>query len=244
MRVKQTDRLSIKATKTKSLFHFAFTLAEVLIVMSIIGIIAEMTIPSLMQNVQIAQYKAGLKKAVDILNQAQLMIATDSGGNFAAALDSSCGSFTVSSIQSNDCVGNLFKDKLKYYKTCAAAVGGAYTNGCTPQYFYKYGSTTAIGDTSGWNNYGIVLKDGMSMLFYDESAAKCNNGSTNACTEIWLDVNGPNKKPNRMGDDMYRLFIRANNVGPMTLSESGGSDDCSSGGVGYYCGYKYLYVTP
>ena len=47
-----------------------FTLAEVLVTLMIIGVIAAMTIPSLMQNTQQQEYKAAYKKAVSMLNQA------------------------------------------------------------------------------------------------------------------------------------------------------------------------------
>ncbi len=47
-----------------------FTLAEVLVTLMIIGVIAAMTIPSLMQNTAQQEYKAGFKKAVSMLNQA------------------------------------------------------------------------------------------------------------------------------------------------------------------------------
>ena len=41
-----------------------FTLAEVLVTLMIIGVIAAMTIPSLMQNTQQQEFKAAYKKAV------------------------------------------------------------------------------------------------------------------------------------------------------------------------------------
>jgi len=47
-----------------------FTLAEVLVTLMIIGVIAAMTIPSLMQSTAQQEYKAAYKKAVSMLNQA------------------------------------------------------------------------------------------------------------------------------------------------------------------------------
>lgn len=52
---------------------FAFTLAEVLITLTIIGVIASLTIPSVVSNSQQQEYKTGLKKAVSTLNQAITM---------------------------------------------------------------------------------------------------------------------------------------------------------------------------
>lgn len=47
-----------------------FTLAEVLITMTIIGVIASLTIPSVISNTQQAEFKTGLRKAVSALNSA------------------------------------------------------------------------------------------------------------------------------------------------------------------------------
>ena len=56
----------------------AFTLAEVLITLTIIGIVAALTIPSVISNYQQQEYKTGLKKAVSALNAAiQTNIAQD-----------------------------------------------------------------------------------------------------------------------------------------------------------------------
>ena len=55
-----------------------FTLAEVLITLLIIGIVAALTIPSVISNYQQQEFKTGLKKAVSVLNEAiQVNIAQD-----------------------------------------------------------------------------------------------------------------------------------------------------------------------
>lgn len=50
-----------------------FTLAEVLITLAIIGVVAAMTIPSVIVNTNQQEFKTGLKKAVSVLNQAITM---------------------------------------------------------------------------------------------------------------------------------------------------------------------------
>ena len=47
-----------------------FTLAEVLITLAIIGIVAAVTIPSVIANYQQSEFKTGLRKAVSVLNEA------------------------------------------------------------------------------------------------------------------------------------------------------------------------------
>ena len=55
-----------------------FTLAEVLITLMIIGVVAALTIPSVISNYQQQEFKTGLKKAVSVLNEAiQTNIAMD-----------------------------------------------------------------------------------------------------------------------------------------------------------------------
>ena len=44
--------------------EFAFTLAEVLITLGIIGVVAAMTIPTLMTNIKSTQYLAQFKKSL------------------------------------------------------------------------------------------------------------------------------------------------------------------------------------
>ena len=53
--------------------RFGFTLAEVLTTLGIIGVVAAMTIPTLISNTSGAQFKSAYKKALSTLNQAVLM---------------------------------------------------------------------------------------------------------------------------------------------------------------------------
>ncbi len=49
--------------------HFGFTLAEVLITLGIIGVVAAMTMPTLINQTNGAQYKAAYKKALSAISQ-------------------------------------------------------------------------------------------------------------------------------------------------------------------------------
>ena len=71
----------------------AFTLAEVLITLVIIGVIGALTVPSLIQNTQKQEYVSALKKAYSTLSQAAQQIITEEGspkcddGGWACSLD-------------------------------------------------------------------------------------------------------------------------------------------------------------
>ena len=47
----------------------AFSLAEVLVVLMVIGIIVTTTIPGLLQDLRLSQYKTAWKKLIQILNR-------------------------------------------------------------------------------------------------------------------------------------------------------------------------------
>ena len=54
-------------------FKKGFTLAEVLITLAIIGVVAAIAIPSVISNSQQQEFKTGLRKAVSVLNSAITM---------------------------------------------------------------------------------------------------------------------------------------------------------------------------
>ena len=70
-------------------FHFlhkrtAFTLAEVLITLGIIGIVAALTLPVIISDVKNSQLEAGLKKAYSVLGQALNMYQAENGERIIA----------------------------------------------------------------------------------------------------------------------------------------------------------------
>lgn len=66
---------------------YGFTLAEVLITLGIIGVVAAMTIPVLISNTNGAKYRSQFKKAVSTMNQAALMSEAQFGYNFASTTE-------------------------------------------------------------------------------------------------------------------------------------------------------------
>ncbi len=70
---------------------FGFTLAEVLITLGIIGVVAAMTIPTLIANTRSQQYRSRFKKTVSTLSQAARMSQAQYGFDYAG-LTKACGS--------------------------------------------------------------------------------------------------------------------------------------------------------
>ena len=61
-----------------------FTLAEVLITLAIIGVVATLTLPSLMTNTGEQQYKTALKKGLNTLSEAGQMNSALEGFDFTS----------------------------------------------------------------------------------------------------------------------------------------------------------------
>lgn len=96
-----------------------FTLAEVLITLVIIGVIAAMTIPTLMNSTNNQEFRVGLKKAISALNQAMSL-------NYALE-GTQIGAENLSSSQ--NIVDNLFKKRMSVITT--ATSGTAFGVGST-----------------------------------------------------------------------------------------------------------------
>lgn len=93
-----------------------FTLAEVLITLVIIGVIAAMTIPTLMNSTNNQEFRVGLKKAISTLNQAMSLNYALEGTQVGTSDDLD----TAKKI-----VDNLFKKRMSVITTQTSGTGFA-----------------------------------------------------------------------------------------------------------------------
>ena len=156
----------------------AFTLAEVLITLGIIGVVAAMTMPTLMNATQGAQYRTAYKKALSVLSQAVVLnIALDDYD-----LSQATGSQTDGTSNS---LYNLFKNRMNVVSTNNGQAWGTAASG-------QFG-------TSASNNFTFYFNDGMAFTF-PKAAGSCadittGNGTPSTNCKGSIDVNGA-KNPN------------------------------------------------
>lgn len=195
----------------------AFTLAEVLITLGVIGIVAEMTIPTLMNNVTNAALVSGFLKDYSILQQASRMLINDNNGSianvYATAQDFS----------------DALSKYLKVSKTCAdgAANGICWMQPTALKTLYGSNFTGNYND----NSPTFILADGSIVRIYDTwYASNCSifprtlGGIVEgACAVIHMDVNGF-KPPNQLGRDIYEMIFYSNS-GIMPNGTQGSADD-------------------
>lgn len=153
-----------------------FTLAEVLITLGIIGVVAAMTIPTLIQNTNSVKFASQFKKTVSTLSQAALMAQAQYDIDYSlvttASSATSCGSdtvadgdFTVCGIFNNTLAGQTFYGAYGSNDVKAANGSGKYT----------FASTKVLPD----KNYLVYsLADG-SYVGFDPAAKKCGLGAGN-----------------------------------------------------------------
>lgn len=178
----------------------AFTLAEVLITLGIIGVIAAMTLPSLLNNSRKKELETGLKKNYTVIQQA-LMMYHAKNGTLLKPQDTG--------LQRDS---NSLYALIKPYFYILHDCGLSHINGCMPlpddadsnervSYLYKtYNNKTM---TLGYLDDGqFVLKDGSLILI--ENPGSTADGNFRC---ISVDVNGFNKKPNRWGHDLFTFQL-------------------------------------
>ena len=217
----------------------AFTLAEVLITLGIIGVVAAMTMPTLINNINKKHWITGYKKAFSELSQIHQLLNSETGGSYMAE----CNDFD------DVCLKNLFAEKMKVVEYCKETV----PNKCQESSTYLNGKTRGINQTTDVNDTWptIVTASGYSVKFRFH-INDCEDYSDNYPTQLptcgWMqiDVNGL-KRPNVVGKDIYFLNIYKNKLSPryindLNISESYETlkEDCENGeGVG--CSTIYLY---
>lgn len=199
----------------------AFTLAEVLITLGIIGVIAAIVIPIIINSSKNQETVAKLKKYQSVLSQAVINYSNDNGciGDLA-----SCNLFNNGIISGAGSVTAW--TALKGYFNITKDCGSAINTGCIPIYKTLIDAdTTFYGDQFTASNKAI-LSDG-SILQLVDYTGNCNidNSLSNntplyyTCGYFIVDING-NYFPNKLGRDVFLFFITKNaNIYPIGISD-------------------------
>ena len=171
--------------------RFGFTLAEVLITLGIIGVVAAMTMPTLMNSTNGAQYKTAYKKALSVLSQAVVLNVALDDYDMSQAAETAAAKATDGSSAS---MYNLFNNRMNVVKTSAGANTDAKWQASN-----KAGSKDVKFGGAITTNYTLFFNDGIVFTF-PKNAANCTEGSaTSAAAKCYgaIDVNGE-KNPNKV----------------------------------------------
>lgn len=177
----------------------AFTLAEVLITLGIIGVVAAMTLPTLIQKQNTKVLETAFTKAYS--NAAQALSSTQ----FALGVDNLHQSYGTGS---DGTYPNAREFTTEYYKQVKVLKTQDYE--VQPLNYVRKKTFQANGITCLPTR---MLPDGSSM-----------------CTQIWagtisvtVDVNGPHKKPNAFGHDIFMFIV--DRYKPLLIGQKPGEGD-------------------
>lgn len=204
----------------------AFTLSEVMLVLSVIGVISALTIPGIVQNTQDNIAKIRWKKQFSVMSQATSLVSQDN--------DNSLNQY-LAAYGTNICP-EIVK---KLNATKASCMGGG-ANGCyspSDPSVNKFSVKWLNGSTA---SYGLF--DDYQFNTPDGAGVACNCNQCNAVNGhiIWIDVNGFNNPPNTVGKDFFGFKVYPEGIKPLGAAGDGYENTCSSTSSGISCSLDVL----
>lgn len=220
------------SNKKAGFISHAFTLSEVLITLAIIGVVAALTIPTLIQKSQEQNAVAQLKKTYNMLTNAYNLAVQENGQ------PETWGGGLISATSYDSAVAVKMMDAIKPYLKIEKDCGNDGTiKGCFPDKYYQYKNASSVWtnwvnmNTNGSQFARVRLADGSSMSAqYHSGGTNCSGsgyGSTPAllaiCGIFYVDVDGE-KGSSRLGQDLFGFWLTSYGIVP-----TGTSDELSSG---------------
>jgi prepilin-type N-terminal cleavage/methylation domain-containing protein len=234
--------ISLRHSDQESKSNNAFTLAEVLITLLIIGVVASLVIPNLINDTQEAELHTAWKKSYAEMASAFNKAKMDNGGTLQGA----CAD------NDNNCMRNLVSPYLSFTKSC----DNLNTNGPNQ---CIYDTSTILKRYSGsiggynWNASALMLNNGAIVIFsYTDKVCDLSICDSNiqVCGWYMVDINGF-KGPNTIGKDFYHGWITKDGTLPVGALDQNNSvafrynssscDKLNLSAHGWGCSAKFLY---
>ncbi len=199
-----------------------FTLAEVMVTLAVIGVVATLTIPGLIQSYQKLEYVTRLQKNYKMLNEVVSMIQVENDGTligFANNNNEVKDAFLkylryMDNCDLGSCLGNLWHDN-----TTSKNLDGSYISAWSEDPVIKFH------DSSAWY-----------FRFFSPTCSGIYHGNiNNVCFGLTMDVNGIEKDPNTRGRDIFEFFITRDKVHPLGSGGDTTVGSCNTSSNGWGC---------
>jgi len=180
----------------------AFTLAEVLITLGIIGVVAAMTLPTLISNHRKKTFEVGFKSSVSIAQRALLLAKEELGVN---SLHSYCSLYNESVYPNAKECHLTFINKIMTAASPKCTVNVSY---CAPTNIERHPN-----DITTFNGKNTIPSDS-AMISLIKQVILPNSSFMGICIVgsriyIGIDTNGL-KGPNKLGYDIFYLMVNNN----------------------------------
>ncbi len=220
----------------------AFTLAEVLITLGIIGVVAAMTMPTLIQNHQKQVTVNRLKKAYSTLSQMVIRTYADNG--------------SVSDFLNSGDVVDANKTKeffetywLPYFNAPIVANTQFYSKDNPLSYFNGEPVSLKVSTDYPWGRILFSTQDGtiylVSVMTWERDGSDGDLGDAlySSASQVFVDINGT-KGPNTLGKDVFWFIVNFNGniVRPYGYNRTTATinSSCSKKSDGNYCAAKII----
>lgn len=209
----------------------AFTLAEVLITLGIIGVIAAMALPMLMGDINDIRFRSQFFKSYSVIQQTIKNMEADDVAIVPTATDRRDNAF--------------YKQFMNYHNNiidCGEYFNQKHQHGCFDYHSQSYKSLDGKGNflERGYFDDGQILMPGGSLIIFEQPIGS-SPGETVPHIWIFIDVNGAAAPPNRAGYDLFVLQITDDGLKPMgqngtTYVDTDAEKYCDKNGSGKFNG--------
>ena len=203
-----------------SLKQWAFTLAETLIVMGIIGVVAALTLPNLNSSTGEKEKVAKVKKIYQNLQ--------DAFGR-AEAVYGPYDEWFKNDADKTTRFANRLTEFMKISKDCGTSTG------C-----FKVGNTKRLNGSAGYADYGSA-SDAAKFITADGTAIaiEVNDAYSPPCVTMVVDIDGPNKGAFTEGIDIFYFELESQytsldngqGIHPLNHYFNASASSCRTGGV-------------
>lgn len=186
---------------------FGFTLGEILIALSVIGVVAALVIPQLVNGHKAGEAQAQFNTAYSLMSKA------------IADMDADNVSINPASYGT----GQFYTEFKKYNRVAidCGKYGATNTSVC-------YSTTDRDNDLS-YKRLSKVLMTSNEKSMFDDGAFVLNNGmlvmiennANNYGLMIFVDINGKNKQPNILGYDVFGFEVTKDGLLPVGAEGTG-----------------------
>jgi len=177
----------------------AFTLAETLITIGMIGVIAALTLPTLMNSTNEKEIVARVKKVYATLNEAYGRAYAKYGSSTSWCSNLPAG------VACNRRIMTRITEFLQVEKDCQTGKGcfaDATLNAIDTNASASENLSRNIDSMTGYQK--CILSDGTSLAF--SSAVSANSAGVSGYA-LWIDIDGPKKGKNLMGSDIFLCYV-------------------------------------
>ena len=190
-------------------FHNAFNFSEVLLTITVIGIVGALTMPGLISSYEKKVYVSQLQKALSQFEQAMqnVMVRHECTDIVCSGLFSG----DSNSAEWNNKMDEEMKKSIKVIRS--AKSGEAFDSNVKSVYLKPRDAFTTNMDWAATDGYKFITPDG---VFYHVKTRNCEPTPkadsaiiTNFCADVTIDVNSKNR-PNQYGRDLFTFVVGQN----------------------------------